>query len=71
MAAGRFCNDKLYSQYTSCIVIFECHKVLLFMSNYVLQFSICDISLKLALIVLGIVVAVWGLGEALHWEADS
>ena len=45
--------------------------VLLFLSNYVLQFSICDISLKLALIVLGIVVVVWGLGEALHWEADS
>ena len=54
-----------------CIVIFECLKMLLYLSNYVLQFSICDMSLKLALIVLGILVAVWGLDEALHWEADS
>ena len=60
----------IYMFMICCIVIFECLKMLLFLSNYVLQFLICDISLNLALIVLGILVAVWGLDEALHWEAD-
>ena len=45
--------------------------LLFWLIMYKFQFSISDISLKLALIVLEILVAVWGLDEALQWEADS
>lgn len=55
----------IYMIMICCIVIFECLKMLLFLSNYALQFSICNIFLKPALVVLGIVAAVWGLDEAL------
>lgn len=54
----------IYMIMICCIVIFECLKML-FLSNYALQFSIWNIFLKPALVVLGIVAAVWGLDEAL------
>ena len=77
MTVGRFCANTvnyivstcIYMITICCIVIFECLKVLSFLSHYVLQFSICYMSLKLVLIVLRILVVVWGLDEPLHWEA--